>query len=255
MMFEVEGGTTAWCMRLLRHEAAHAFDHAYRLHQRADWQDVFGSARVAYHPHLYTADPESTHHVRNLPDNYAQAHPEEDFAETFAVWLSPFSQWRTRYRGWPAMRKLRYVDRLMREVAGRPVPRRTVRLHFEARRVRARLRSYYENKIRLYRLRELSFAAKDLKSIFPASRASHPTGLASALVRRHKKMLVASVAAWSGTRPGEVDRVVASLAKLCDENRLVVRGDRADALIRFSSYVATLIHNRLRTHRYGLRKT
>jgi hypothetical protein len=254
MMFEVEGGTPSSCMRLLRHEAAHALDHAYRLHQRPDWIRVFGSPRRAYHPHLYTADPESTHHVRNLPDNYAQSHPEEDFAETFAVWLNPYSQWRTRYRGWPALRKLRFVDRLMREVATRPAPRRKPRLRFEARRVKARLRSYYEGKIRLYRLRDLSFAVRDLRAIFRVSRAAEPQGLASSLIRRHKKTLVQSTAAWSGSPPAEVGRVVASLAKLCDEHRLVVRDDRQDALIRVSSYVSTLIHNRLRTHRYGLRK-
>lgn len=254
MMFEVEGGTSSSCMRLLRHEAAHAFDHAYRLHQRPDWRRVFGSHRVAYHPHLYSADPESTHHVRNLPDNYAQSHPEEDFAETFAVWLNPYSQWRTRYRGWPAMRKLRYVDRLMREVAARPVPRKKVGLRFEARRTRTRLKNYYEGKIRLYRLRDLSFAIRDLKKFFAASRAAEPDGLASALIRRHKKMLVESVSSWSGSRPHEVGQVVTQLAKLCDANKLVVRGDKSAALIRFSSYVSTLIHNRLRTHRYGLRK-
>ena len=107
---------------------------------------------------------------------------------------------------------------------------------------------------RLIRLRDLSFAVRDLKSFFPPSRAADPKSLASALIRRHKRMLVESVSSWSGSRPGEVDRVVASLAKLCDSNRLVVRGDRSAALIRFSAYVSTLIHNRLRTHRYGLRK-
>ena len=50
---------------------------------------------------------------------YAQSHPDEDFAETFAVWLRPRSDWRRRYAGWPALKKLEYVDELMREIAGK----------------------------------------------------------------------------------------------------------------------------------------
>ncbi len=254
MMFEVEGGTASSCMRLLRHEAGHAFDHAYRLHQRKDWQRVFGSARLAYNPHFYNADSRSTRHVRNLPDNYAQSHPAEDFAETFAVWLNPYSQWRTRYRGWPALTKLRYVDHLMREVAARAVPGRRPKLEFEARTTTARLKSYYERKFRLYRVGDLSFAVKDLKEIFRASQAVEPRDLAAALIRRNKRLLVDAVAAWSGQRPGEVARVVARLAKLCDEHRLVVRGGAPETLVRLSTYVSTLILNRLRTHRYSIRR-
>jgi hypothetical protein len=242
-------------MRLLRHEAAHAIDHAYGLSRRPEWRKAFGSPRIAYHPHYYTADPHSTHHVRNLPDNYAQAHPEEDFAETFAVWLNPYSQWRTRYSGWPALRKLLYVDRLMREIAKRPAPRPRSVPEFEARSARTTLKTYYEKKFRLYRLRELTFAARDLKGIFRVSRAAEPRALAAALIRRNKRLLVDSVAGWTGERPREVARVVSEMARMCDENRLVVRDDPQAALVRIATYVSTLITNRLRTHRYVLRRT
>jgi hypothetical protein len=56
----------------------------------------------------------------HLDDWYAQAHPDEDFAETFAVWLTPDLDWRARYRGWKAIAKLEYVDELMRSLAGKP---------------------------------------------------------------------------------------------------------------------------------------
>ena len=255
MMFEVEGGTASSCMRLLRHEAGHALDHGYRLHQRPDWQRVFGSPRAAYQPNFYKADPHSTHHVRNLPDNYAQAHALEDFAETFAVWLNPYSQWRTRYQGWPALRKLRYVDRLMREIATLPLPRKRGVPDFEAKSARATHKTYYERKFRLYRLRDLSFAARDLRGIFRVSRAAEPQGLASALIRRHKRLLVEAIVAWSGERPREVGRVIAEMCRMCDERSLVVRGDGPADLVRFSTYVSTLILNRLRTHRYVLRQS
>jgi hypothetical protein len=247
MMPEVEGGTAASCMRLLRHEAAHALDHAYGLHRRRDWKQVFGSPRARYNPHLYAADPGSRKHVRNLPDHYAQCHPEEDFAETFAVWLNPGSQWSRRYRGWPAMRKLRYVDRLMREIAARPVPGRRPELYADARTLRSTLGTYYRRKFRLYGVGELTFAVRDLRGIFRSGRAAQPGDRASNLIRRYKRLLVESISSWSGERPGRISPVVASLARMCDQHGLTLRHDPAVSLMRFSAYATTLVVNRLHT--------
>jgi hypothetical protein len=143
----------------------------------------------------------------------------------------------------------------MREIATRPAPRKRGVPDFEARSARATLKTYYERKFRLYRLRDLSFAARDLRGIFRVSRAAQPKDLASALIRRSKKLLVESIVAWSGERPSEASRVITEMCRLCDECRLVIRKDATADLVRFSTYVSTLIINRLRTHRYVLRRT
>ena len=123
-MLEVEGGTPEWCLRILRHETGHAIDNAYRLRRRRRRQELFGSSSEPY-PEDYTPRPYSRSFVVHLESWYAQSHPAEDFAETFAVWLTPDSQWRARYAGWPALRKLEYMDALMREIGPRdPVARR-----------------------------------------------------------------------------------------------------------------------------------
>ena len=87
-MLEVEGGTPEWCAQLLRHECGHALDHAYRFSSRRGWRAVFGSPDNDYEPEIYRPRPYSRSFVRHLPNWYAQAHPDEDFAETFAVWLA-----------------------------------------------------------------------------------------------------------------------------------------------------------------------
>ncbi|HEV8236781.1 MAG TPA: putative zinc-binding metallopeptidase, partial [Gemmatimonadaceae bacterium] len=102
-------------MRYLRHECGHALNYAFKLYERADWQQTFGSFSRPYRER-YRADPFSREHVRHILGWYAQKHPDEDFAETFAVWLTPGVDWRSEYAGWPALAKLEYVDRVMTEI-------------------------------------------------------------------------------------------------------------------------------------------
>ena len=116
-MLEVEGGTPEWCLQILRHEAGHAFDNAYDLRRRRRRLRLFGRPSTPY-PDFYLPRPYSKSFVLHLDSWYAQSHPDEDFAETFAVWLTPESDWRTRYTEWPALKKLEYVDEVMREIAG-----------------------------------------------------------------------------------------------------------------------------------------
>jgi hypothetical protein len=118
MMLDVEGGTWSECMAILRHEAGHTVQQAYQLHRRRRWQQLFGLSSKRY-PLYYRPNPGSRRYVQHLRLWYAQSHPDEDFAETFAVWLRPRSNWRTRYAGWPALKKLEYVDQLMGEIAGK----------------------------------------------------------------------------------------------------------------------------------------
>lgn len=119
-MGEVEGGTARQFMQLLRHESGHAFDHAYRLSVRKDWQIMFGSPKSKYDPNRYAFNPRSRDFVRHLPKHYAQSHPDEDFAETFAVLITPQSDWRQRYAvGTGARAKLEFVFSLIQSFSAR----------------------------------------------------------------------------------------------------------------------------------------
>ena len=118
MMLEVEGGTPEWFMKLIRHEAAHAYSYAYHLPREKKWQQSFGQTSREETPDFYRPRPFSRSYVVHLDDWYAQSHPDEDFAETFAVWLTPELDWRKRYAGWKALQKLEYVDELMRSLGG-----------------------------------------------------------------------------------------------------------------------------------------
>src|SRR5512138_1381875 len=102
-------------MMYLRHEAGHAFNYAYRLYATPEWRRLFGPFNRRYRDD-YRPVPFSRKFVRHIAGWYGQKHPDEDFAETFAVWLTPRSQWRQRYKGWGALPKLQYVDRVARNL-------------------------------------------------------------------------------------------------------------------------------------------
>ncbi len=150
-MQQVEGGDSKWLMRVLRHEAAHALDTAYELRRRHDWRAVFGPASKRY-PSVYTSRPSSRRYVLHLGHWYAQSHPTEDFAETFAVWMQPRARWRRDYSGWPALKKLEYVDALMAEI-GDQTPKRRSRQPVEpVSKLRQTLGAHYRRKLARYDL-------------------------------------------------------------------------------------------------------
>jgi hypothetical protein len=212
MMLEVEGGTRTWCMQLLRHEAGHAFETAYQLGRRKRWRQLFGSSSKPY-PDYYSPQPVSHGYVLHLDWWYAQSHPCEDFAETFAVWLRPKSNWRRQYAGWPALRKLEYVDELMGEIGTRPPVVRTRRQVDPIRTVRTTLRELYVDKRERYGESYPDVFDRDLRRLFPdlSGRTRRPA--ASAYLRRIGPAICGLVAGWTGTHTYAVNRVLKDMIR------------------------------------------
>src|SRR3954462_7420664 len=164
-MLEVEGGDPDTCLRILRHEAGHAIDNAYQLQRRPTRRRLFGDPRTEY-PEYYTPKPYSKSFVQHLDHWYAQSHPDEDFAETFAVWLDPDSTWPDRYAGWPALRKLEYMDQVMRSIASRP-PKITDKTELDPLpELTKTLGEHYQQKREHYGLDQPDFYETDLWNLF-----------------------------------------------------------------------------------------
>lgn len=245
-MLEVEGGTPEWCMRILRHEVGHAIDHAYRLHRRKSWREVFGRASIPY-PEYYQPKPFSRRYVLHLDYWYAQSHPCEDFAETFAVWLTPHSNWQKRYRGWPAIRKLEFVDRLMAQIAPEP-PRVTSRSRVDhIRNQKTTLRAHYENKRARYGTEYPDFYDRDLRRLFsdaPDHAANEP---AAAFLRRHRREIRHLVARWTGQYQYRIDQVLKEMIARCQTLKLRVREpedqSRLEAVILLTVATMNYLHS------------
>ncbi len=196
-MLEVEGAPEEECMRILRHEAGHALSNAFRLHARRDFTEMFGSYRTPY-PGWYQPQPASRAYVLNLDAWYAQAHPAEDFAETFAVWLKPGWRWRRQYQGWAALRKLEYIDRLMTEIAGTKPPRRSRREMEPLHRLQKTLRRHYEEKRSYYIIDRFTSHDSNLYRIFTPDTDHRSRPLASQFLRRVASEICKTVAHGTG---------------------------------------------------------
>ncbi len=229
-MLDVEGGTTESCMKILRHEAGHCIDTAYRLHFKRSWREVFGNYSQKY-PESYRPKPTSRNYVQHLEMWYAQAHPAEDFAETFAVWLRGPQHWRQRYRGWPALRKLEYVDGLMRQIAAQAPPVRSRVAVEPIRGIRTTLREHYRKK-RLYYMDDWpDFYDADLHKIFSGDREHAHRESAVRFLRRQSPELRRVVARWSGEHPYTIDQVLQDMIDRCRELRLRVPMSRQRAFV------------------------
>lgn len=218
-MLQAEGATRTQRMQILRHEAGHAIDTAYRLHYRKRWRELFGSFAEPY-PQTYAPRPGSRKFVVHLPAWYAQAHPAEDFAETFAVWLGPNTRWRKQYIGWPALRKLEYVDQLMAEIGNAQPPVRGRATPESLTRDSRTLREHYRAKRLFYADEFPDFYDDDLRKIFSADArfAGRPT--AAAFLRRARPQLRDDAARWTGAHPYTVDQVLRDMIDRSKELKL-----------------------------------
>ena len=237
-MLEVEGGTPEWCMRILRHEVGHAIANAYRLQRRRRWTQVFGRNSVPY-PKYYQPRPYSKRFVLHLDYWYAQSHPAEDFAETFAVWLTPGSMWRERYAGWPALKKLEYVDELMSEIAGRvaPVTLRTRVSPLKA--LKVTLGDHYERKRARYGDVHPDFYDRDLRRLFSDAPGRDGGEPAAKFLRRVRRDLRRNVARWTGVYQYTIDQVLKEM--ISRSKTLNLWRDRLEEVVKLEANMLLIV--------------
>ncbi len=229
----------------LRHEAGHAFNYAYVLYRTARWRELFGPFFRRYRDE-YRPVPFSRRHVRHIEGWYAQKHPDEDFAETFAVWLTPDSGWRKKYAGWPAMAKLNYVDRVARRARSEvpPVPEGVTDITSDE--MKETVREFYARWAQETRATVDESLGPDLSDLFPAKRGRRTAGgrPAADFIEQHRPLLVDQLAYWTGVRRPLVRALIERMARACRELDLRVEPERETAaLVELTAYGTTLAMN------------
>jgi hypothetical protein len=230
-MLEVEGGTERECLRIMRHETGHALDNAFLFRTRPRWRRLFGRFNSPY-PDSYQPDPTSRDFVLHLGAWYAQAHPAEDFAETFAVWLATYEpRWRRRYAGWGALAKLEYVDRLIRGAAGRPPKNRRRDRVDDLSELRTTLAQHYRRKREHYSIEWPADFDRDLLRVFHGGPARRDEGeTAAGFLRRRGRVLVHAVARGTGLHHYTLAQLLAKVIERSKLLRLRVAGAEEEAL-------------------------
>ena len=231
-------------MMYLRHEAGHAFNYAYKLHRTPEWKQVFGPYRRPYRenyrPVLFSKD-----YVRYLPGWYAQKHPDEDFAETFAVWLTPRSGWRKKYRGWGAMTKLQYMDRIARELGTADPLRKRGTPDITAAEMEMTVGEFYRNSTDQIPLLDVTQDG-DLAALFNASKKSKSAQPAEAFLRKHRKTIVDHIARWTALQRPAVKKLMESIEQRSAELRLMIdKKKEAEYLSEITVFATTLVMTHL----------
>ncbi len=243
MMLEAEGETREWCMKLLRHEAGHALSYAYLLHHRKGWRKVFGRPTEDY-ADTYRFRPYSKRFVRHLDYFYAQYHPDEDFVETFAVWLAPGLDWHKRYQGWPALRKLEFVDRLMLQIQGKLPANPKGTPCWKASALKSRLRNYYKKKRRSQAEDYPDFHDPNLKRIFAEkTEETERSASAAQIIRTHRKALLNTLSQWTGEHKYTASDLLKEITERCRALKLVAPEPEPTTLLKLSAYMTSLLMN------------
>jgi hypothetical protein len=248
-MLEVEGGDYESCLRILRHEAGHAIDNAYRLRRRPTRRRLFGNPDTEY-PEYYTPKPYSKSFVQHLDHWYAQSHPDEDFAETFAVWLDPASMWATRYAGWPAHRKLEYMDRLMREIARKRPVVASKRLVDPLPRLKKTLREHYRRKREHYGLDHPDFYESDLRNMFSDAPEYARNLSAARFLRRIRREVRSTVASFTDSYQYTIEQLIEKIIERCRDLNLRLTDSEEATKTDFMVFLTVQTMNYLHSGRH-----
>ncbi len=235
----------------LRHEAGHAINYAYILYSSNEWQEIFGRFTEPYRDYFHP-NPRSKEFVKHLYQQvgpysgriYAQKHPDEDFAETFAVWLTPRSNWRHKYKNWGALKKLQFVDRLMKNIGGRKPLVTNGQLIRPIDSLNFTLLEYYNKSEERYREKAQGYVDDVLKEIFNTNGKGEKRIPAGGFIEKNRTPLVDMISYWTGERVSSVGPLIDKLVARAKELNLNLSPRRqSHKLIQVTALATTLIMN------------
>lgn len=237
-------------MMYLRHEAGHAFNYAYKLYESDDWKRLFGDFTKPY-VDAYKPHPFSRKYVAHLSGWYAQKHPDEDFAETFAVWLTPGSNWAERYKGWGAIKKLQYVAEVAAKVGRTAPPVTLADRDLDVGEMEETVLDHYRQRALDEKI-DLSIGDQldqDLTALFELEGVGNAA--ADTLMRSERQALIASITQYSGVSRAVVKSVLDHLLERVMALKLSVHRDKArEYMTKLTALLTTLAMNFLYTDKF-----
>jgi hypothetical protein len=247
---------------VLRHEVGHAFCYGYKLFRTPEFRRIFKvkghffRTYPATNQYVRRVNPWSKEFVNPGGDYYAQKHPDDDFAETFLVWIKPRQNWRKMHKSRPgALRKLEYVDRVVKEYGRKPplVEGNPTMIYEPVEELKLTVARFMKAKPAIYRRQATGYVDSDLKAMFlkrppyvrgrPARTHHH----AYAFLRGYKRILIPRVAYWVGVDESVVAALIDKLIARSRALNLWVRHDESERkIIELTAYLSAVCTNFVR---------
>jgi len=248
---EIEKNDDEEIMRILRHEMGHVVNYAYALYKTPEWKKLFGGFSRPYRDN-YRPNPFSKKYVKHLDNWYAQKHPDDDFAETFAIWLTPHATWRESYKGWGALKKLEYVDRVMGQIKDQPpVVYPDLNKEMLVKDIDMTLSDYFKKKIRQYQDEYPDRFDNDLKEIFRQADGGKPAEPAAEFLKKHQKYLTELISHWTGENKYVIKTIFGTFIKRSRDLGLPAARDAEERLLReLGVLITTLAMNYYHKHKF-----
>lgn len=240
----------------VRHEVGHAFCYAYKLFRTAEFRRIFKvkghffRTYPATNRYINRVNPWSKEYVNPGGDHYAQKHPDDDFAETFMVWIKPRYNWRKNYKSKPgALRKLEYVERVVKKYGRTPplVESDEDFIYEPIENLNMTVAKFMKANVARYRRRATGFVDSHMKNMF-LKRPSYNNGRPAKTHQRahrflsaNRRILTPRIADWVGIERHIVGTVMGKLVTRTHTLDLWHRRDESDRrLIEVSAYIAAL---------------
>ena len=247
-MLEVEGGDEVSCLRILRHEVGHALDNAYELRRRPTRRRLFGNPSRPSIPSTTRPSPTARASSSISTTGMRRAIPTKTSPRRSPSGSIRSRIGRTHYGGWPARRKLEYMDRLMRELAQRRPSVKSKRVVDPLPRLRKTLGEHYQEK-----------SASTTASIIPTStiaicgtcfrtrRLTSRSLLPTKFVSKIRREARATVASFTDSYQYTIDQLITRIIARCRDLNLHLmdteKATKADFMVFLTVQTMNYLHS------------
>ena len=153
------------------------------------------------------------------------------------------------YAGWPALKKIEFIDKMMRSIRGKAPYKKSGPKWRQLRSIRMTIA--YSHKLKRKAMEEdfPDYFDRDLYALFSAE-APPKSEKAGRFLRRHRRSLVRSISQWTMEKRYTVHALVTRLAERADELKLRVQRSELETLSQASVCLTAMAKNYFLTGKF-----
>ena len=250
-MLEVEGGEHEWCMRILRHEAGHVIDNAYKLRLRRQRRGSVRQLRRSRTRSSTIPKPYSKSFVQHIDPWYAQSHPGRGLRRDLRGVADAGVELEAALR--------RVAGAGEAGIHGRADASRCAAASRSStsvdevdplRRLRHTLRRHYRRKRRHHGIDHPKFYDRELRRLFSDAPEFAGNMTAAQFLGKMRQPVRRVVASWTGIYQYTIDKVLEDMITRCRELKLRLAVPEEQARYEFTVLLTVQTMNYLHSGRH-----